>query len=121
MEPMNPSPQIERLEEPSAERPSHLRLRRRELNKFFKALSDETRRNILRLLERREQSVGEIVRNFDLSQPTISRHLSVLREADLVIDRRHGQHVIYRLNARALSDSARRFFGSFRDGRPDRF
>ncbi len=121
MEPMNPSPQIERLEEPSAERPSHLHLGPREFNKFFKALSDETRRNILRLLERREQSVGEIVRNFDLSQPTISRHLSVLREADLVIDRRHGQRVIYHLNARALSDSARRFFGSFRDGHPDRF
>lgn len=89
----------------------------RELNRFFKALSDETRRNILRLLERQPRSVGEIVSNFKLSQPTISRHLAVLKEANLVSDRRQGQHVIYRLNARTLAESARRFFGEFRQGR----
>lgn len=89
----------------------------RELNRFFKALSDETRRNILRLLERQPRSVGEIVSNFKLSQPTISRHLAVLKEANLVSDRRQGQHVIYRLNSRTLAESARRFFGEFRQGR----
>lgn len=88
----------------------------RELNRFFKALSDETRRNILRLLEHRPRSVGEIVSNFELSQPTISRHLAVLKEADLVSDRRRGQHVIYRLNGRTLTESARRFFREFRHG-----
>ncbi len=108
MESMNPIPRINRLAEPVPDT-THSR----KFNKFFKALSDETRRRILGLLEHREQSVGEIVGNFNLSQPTISRHLSVLREADLVIDRRQGQYVIYRLNARALSQVATHFFGSF--------
>ena len=89
----------------------------RHLSKFFKALSDQTRREILRLLERHPRSVGEIVDNFQLSQPTISRHLSVLREADLVIDQRRGQHVIYRLNATTLTDSILEFFGDFRHSR----
>ena len=85
----------------------------RELDKFFKALSDQTRRSILRLLQRRELSVGEIVANFTLSQPTISRHLSVLKEARLVTDRRSGQHVLYRLSADALARSAGEFFVHF--------
>lgn len=89
----------------------------RHLSKFFKALSDQTRREILRLLERHPRSVGEIVDNFELSQPTISRHLSVLREADLVIDQRRGQHVIYRLNATTLTDSILEFFEDFRQPR----
>ncbi len=89
------------------------------MNKFFKALSDETRRNILRLLDDREHSVNEIVGNFHLSQPTISRHLSVLKEANLVLDQRRGQHVVYQLNSPALADSARRFFGRFDDCAPD--
>ena len=91
----------------------------RQLSKFFKALSDQTRREILRLLERHPRSVGEIVDNFQLSQPTISRHLSVLREADLVIDQRRGQHVIYRLNSGTLTDSILGFFGDFRHSRQE--
>ena len=91
----------------------------RQLSKFFKALSDQTRREILRLLERHPRSVGEIVDNFQLSQPTISRHLSVLREADLVVDQRRGQHVIYRLNAGALTESILTFFNEFRHSRQE--
>jgi DNA-binding transcriptional ArsR family regulator len=86
----------------------------RQLTKVFKALSDATRQEILRLLENEQRTVGEIVSNFNLSQPTISRHLSVLKEADLVIDQRQGQNVIYRLNDSALSTSMREFFGQFR-------
>src|SRR5688572_29201244 len=74
----------------------------RQLTKVFKALSDGTRQEILRLLEGQQRTVGEIVGNFNLSQPTISRHLSVLKEADLVVDQRQGQNVIYRLNDNAL-------------------
>jgi len=91
----------------------------RQLSKFFKALSDPTRREILKLLERHPRSVGEIVDNFQLSQPTISRHLSVLREADLVVDQRRGQHVIYRLNAGTLTDSILGFFHEFRHSRQE--
>jgi DNA-binding transcriptional ArsR family regulator len=85
----------------------------RHMTKFFKALSDGTRQEILRLLEGRQRTVGEIVGNFNLSQPTISRHLSVLKEADLVVDQRQGQNVIYRINDDALSTSMREFFGQF--------
>lgn len=86
----------------------------RQITKVFKALSDGTRQEILRLLERQQCTVGEIVGNFSLSQPTISRHLSVLKEANLVVDQRHGQNVIYRLNDDALSASMKEFFGQFR-------
>jgi DNA-binding transcriptional ArsR family regulator len=85
----------------------------RQMTKVFKALSDSTRQQILTLLEDRQRSVGEIVGNFDLSQPTISRHLSVLKEADLVIDQRQGQNVIYRLNTDTLQRSMHQFFGQF--------
>jgi DNA-binding transcriptional ArsR family regulator len=90
-----------------------LRRSERQMTKVFKALSDSTRQQILRLLEDQQRSVGEIVGNFDLSQPTISRHLSVLKEADLVIDQRQGQNVIYRLNDETLSQSMHQFFGQF--------
>ena len=85
----------------------------RQMTKVFKALSDGTRQQILHLLEGKQRSVGEIVGQFSLSQPTISRHLSVLKEADLVIDQRQGQNVIYSLNEEALSTSMQRFFGRF--------
>ena len=90
------------------------RRRSRRMTKVFKALSDSTRQDILRLLEDEQRCVGDIVGEFELSQPTISRHLSVLKEADLVIDQRRGQNVIYRLNDEALSESMRSFFGQFR-------
>lgn len=97
------------------DRGTHLfRREERHLTKVFKALSDGTRQEILRLLEGRQRTVGEIVGNFNLSQPTISRHLSVLKEADLVVDQRQGQNVIYRLNEPALSTSMQEFFGQFR-------
>ena len=86
----------------------------RRMTKVFKALADGTRQEILQLLEDQQYTVGEIVAKFDLSQPTISRHLSVLKEADLVIDQRRGQNVIYRLNESSLADSMRQFFGQFR-------
>lgn len=86
----------------------------KQMTKVFKALSDGTRQEILRLLEASNRTVGEIVGNFNLSQPTISRHLSVLKEAELVVDQRKGQNVVYRLNDEMLSTSMRDFFGQFR-------
>jgi DNA-binding transcriptional ArsR family regulator len=84
-----------------------------ELGPFFKALSDETRREILALLERHERNVTEIVRRFNLTQPTISRHLQVLREARLVRCERRGQHMVYRLDPDSLANAASSFFGRF--------
>ena len=86
----------------------------RRMTKVFKALADGTRQEILQLLEEQPFTVGEIVSKFNLSQPTISRHLSVLKEADLVVDQRRGQNVIYRLDDGALANSMRQFFGQFR-------
>lgn len=85
-----------------------------DLSRYFKALADDTRRAILGLLERRERNVSEIVARFDLTQPTISRHLQVLREARLVRSERRGQHMIYRLDPEALAHGASGFFGRFR-------
>ncbi len=77
----------------------------------FKALSDPTRREILRLLGRRDMSVGEIVDNFAMSQPSISRHLAVLRSAGLVTARRDGQNVVYGLDTTVMQDVVRTLLG----------
>lgn len=68
------------------------------VNRIFQALSNPTRRAILRDLAEGPKSVSEVVSHFALSQPTISRHLAILLEADLVFRRREGQRVLYSLN-----------------------
>lgn len=85
----------------------------RRMVKFFKALGDPTRVGILKLLDDRALTVSEIVSNFNLSQPTISRHLAVLREAELVMDRRQGQNVFYSLNDDVLTDTVHEFLDRF--------
>ena len=85
----------------------------RELDKFFRALSDATRRRILLILSEGEHHVGEIVAEFDLAQPTISRHLSVLDSAGLVRAERRGQRVFYSLERKTLEAAAKRFFDQF--------
>jgi len=67
-------------------------------SKYFKAFGDPSRLKILALLSNGEMTVNDIVKAMDLSQPTVSRHLAVLREAEVVIDRRDGQRVFYSLN-----------------------
>ena len=64
----------------------------------FKALSDPTRREILNLLKRGYLSAGEIADRFDMTAATISHHLSVLKQADLILDRREGKYIYYQLN-----------------------
>lgn len=73
-------------------------------NHAFRALADETRRKILRLLRDGPLTSGEIADRFDSSWPTISRHLAVLREAGLVVTERHGQEIRYELNASVFQD-----------------
>jgi len=91
----------------------------RDLSKVFKALADGTRQEILRLLERRQRSVQEMVATFSLSQPTIARHLAVLKEAGLVVDERQHRDLIYRLDDERLSVAMRQFFGQFRSMRSE--
>jgi len=75
---------------------------------FVKALADETRQSILELLGDREMSVGEITAHFQLTQPTISHHLGLLRRAGVVLARREGQQVYYTANRCCLEACTRR-------------
>jgi ArsR family transcriptional regulator len=65
---------------------------------FCKALSDDTRQRILEMLLEEERCVGDIVDAFDVSQPTISHHLNVLKQFGLVTSRREGKLVFYAIN-----------------------
>jgi len=69
----------------------------------FRALADTTRMKIMLMLEGRRRTVNEIVEFFDLSQPTISRHLQTLADAGLVKREKQGQKVYYSINGGALS------------------
>jgi len=70
----------------------------------FKALSDNTRRQILRYLREGDMSAGEIAEKFNMSKPSISHHLTILKQADLVSDRRQGQNIIYSLNTSVFEE-----------------
>lgn len=74
---------------------------KRDTIKIFKALSDPNRLRIVKMLEGRELCVCEIRNVLGLSTSTVSKHLSVLREADLIVDRKDGKWVILRLNDRS--------------------
>ncbi len=69
------------------------------------ALSDPTRRRILSILKQGEKSTGEISDLFEISQPAISRHLSVLKNADLVKSRREGKQMVYSLSTSVLEEA----------------
>ena len=73
--------------------------------KVYKALSDPTRRKILQLLRKRDMNAGEIAKHFDFAKPTLSRHFSVLQEADLIQGIREGNFIIYRLNVTVLEET----------------
>ena len=74
------------------------------LQNTLKALSDPTRREILNLLKKGKMSAGDIVENFPVSGAAISRHLSVLKDADLIRDERDGKFIYYELNASVLEE-----------------
>ena len=70
----------------------------------MRALADPTRREILNLLKAGAMSAGEIGEHFDMTAAAISRHLSLLKEANLIRDRREGKFIIYELNASVLEE-----------------
>ena len=74
------------------------------LQQTLKALADPTRREILNLLKSGKLPAGEIAEHFDITPAAISRHLSVLKEADLIIDTREGKFIFYELNATVLEE-----------------
>ena len=74
------------------------------LQNTLKALSDPIRREILNLLKSGRLSAGEITEHFSVTGAAISRHLSVLKEADLIRDTREGKFIYYELNASVLEE-----------------
>ena len=75
------------------------------LQQTLKALADPTRREILNLLKGGKKSAGEICEHFDISAAAISRHLSVLKDADLVYDSREGKYSYYEINTSVLEET----------------
>jgi len=73
-------------------------------NEAFKAIADPTRREILALLRRGEQTAGALAQKFDMTKPSMSHHFSVLKEADLITSRREGQQIWYGLNTTVVQD-----------------
>jgi DNA-binding transcriptional ArsR family regulator len=80
------------------------------MNDVFKALSDSTRRKILELLAKKDMNAGEIAEYFNISKPSISHHLTILKNADLISDERKGQNIVYSLNTTVFQDVVRWFF-----------
>ena len=74
------------------------------LQKTMKALSDPVRREILALLKNGRMAAGDIAGHFSITDAAISRHLSVLKEADLIRDTREGKFIYYDLNASVLEE-----------------
>jgi len=87
---------------------------------FFKAVSDPNRVKMLSLLAKGEKTVSEICRHFVMKQPSISHHLSILKNAKAVESRKEGKEVYYRLNGCCIdsccSDFMKRFKGPKKEG-----
>lgn len=84
------------------------------LNITLSALSDPTRRRILELLKKREMTVGELNKHFDITMPSLSHHLSVLKQADLATYRRRKQELVYSLNLSVFEEVAEKLFKFFK-------
>jgi DNA-binding transcriptional ArsR family regulator len=75
------------------------------VNKVFKALADPTRRKILELLRQQDLTAGEISGHFDITKPSMSKHFSILKEADLIQGQRNGTSIVYRLNVSLVEEA----------------
>jgi len=75
-----------------------------EMNIVFKALNDSTRRAILELLQKKDMTAGDIADKFNISFPSISHHLDLLKQAQLVTTKKEGQYVYYSLNTTVMDE-----------------
>ena len=80
-------------------------------NSVFKALAHPARRQLLALLRKGPRLAGDLAAEFDASWPTMSRHLAVLKEADLISAERQGTQILYRVNTSVLEDTASALLG----------
>ena len=74
------------------------------MNSLFKALNDQTRREIVELLKTKDMTAGEIADHFNISKPSISHHLDLLRQADIVSSVKQGQFIYYSLNTTVFDE-----------------
>lgn len=74
------------------------------MNPLFKALNDPTRREILEILKDKDLNAGEIADHFDISKPSISHHLDLLKRAGLITGTKDGQYVNYSINTTVMDD-----------------
>lgn len=89
------------------------------MNDLFKALSNPSRRKIIQLLKEGDLTAGEIANHFDMAKPSISHHLNLLKQANLVLSQKQGQNVIYSLNTTTLQDALSFFFDLINKGDSD--
>jgi DNA-binding transcriptional ArsR family regulator len=75
------------------------------MNDVFRALGDPTRREILRLLRRRDMAAGEIAESFPLAKSTLSGHFNVLKQAGLIVAERRSTSIVYSLNVSAVEEA----------------
>ena len=80
------------------------------MNNAFKALADPTRRKILELLSDKDLNAGEIADYFNISKPSISHHLGILKNAELISDERQGQNIVYSLNTTVFENMVKWYF-----------
>jgi len=80
------------------------------MNNLFKALNDSTRRQILDLLKEKDLTAGEISEVFEISKPSISHHLDILKQAKLVFTEREGQFIKYSLDTTVLEEATQWLF-----------
>jgi ArsR family transcriptional regulator, arsenate/arsenite/antimonite-responsive transcriptional repressor len=81
------------------------------MNTVFKALNDQTRRDIVELLKKGDLTAGEIADHFDISKPSISHHLDLLKQAGIVSSVKQGQFIYYSLNTTVLDEIISWFLG----------
>ena len=86
------------------------------ITKVYSALSDPTRRKILQLLRDKDMTAGELADHFEFTKPTLSRHFSVLKEADLIQGTKKGNQIIYRLNVSVLEEALMGMMETFKLG-----
>lgn len=79
------------------------------MNILFKALNDATRREILEMLKQKDMTAGEIADRFNISKPSISHHLDLLKQADLVTAEKNGQFIYYSLNTTVIDEVVKWF------------
>jgi ArsR family transcriptional regulator, arsenate/arsenite/antimonite-responsive transcriptional repressor len=91
----------------------------RQIIKIFKALSDSNRLRIIKMLEIRPLCVCEITEVLQLANSTVSKHLSILREADLILDDKDGKWVNYSLNTKLADDMKKQILSLLKDGLPN--